>query len=235
MIFKLENGQTVELTGKIDRIDMAKTEDGKCVRIIDYKSSVRNIDLNEVITGLQIQLLTYLDAVTEHENAIPAGMFYFNLLDPIIQADKNKTEEEIEKEIRKKFKMQGLVLADISVVKKMDKQLQKGYSDIIPVYVDKDGNLSEKTGNILKREEFENLQKYGKRLIKQIAEEILSGDIGMKPYYNRKNKKTPCIYCEYKNICGFNIRIKRKSISLYFMLREKRNHGKNTKRKGESQ
>ena len=235
MRFKLENGQSVELTGKIDRVDIAKIEDGKWIRIIDYKSSVRNIDLNEVVTGLQIQLLTYLDAVTEYENAIPAGMFYFNLLDPIIHTDKNKTEEEIEKEIRKKFKMQGLVLADISIVKKMDRQLQKGYSDIIPVYVDKDGNLSEKTGNILKREEFEGLQKYGKKLIKQIAEEILSGDIGMKPYYNRKNKKTPCIYCEYKNICGFNTRIERKSISLYFMLREKRNHGENTKSEGGSQ
>jgi len=135
-------------------------------------------------------------------------MLYFNLIDPIISAGKNKTEEEIEKEIRKKFKMQGIILADINIVKRMDKNLDKGYSEIIPVYIDKEGNISEKSGNTLKREEFEGLQKYGKSLIKQIAEEITSGDISIKPYYNRKNKKTPCMYCEYKNICGFNTGIK---------------------------
>lgn len=42
------------------------------------------------------------------------------------------------------------------------------------------------------------------KIIKQIAEEILSGNIDLKPYYNVKNKKTPCEYCEYKPICNFN-------------------------------
>ena len=50
---------------------------GKYVRIIDYKSSTRNVDLNEVISGLQLQLLTYLDAVTEKNNAISARNVIF--------------------------------------------------------------------------------------------------------------------------------------------------------------
>ena len=187
---------------------MHKQTNGKFVRIIDYKSSARDVDLNDVVAGLQIQLLTYLDAVTENNNAMPAGMLYFNLIDPIIKANRNKTEEEIEKELRKKFKMQGMILADISIVKKMDKNLEKGYSEIIPVYIDKDGNISDKTGSTLKREEFEGLQRYGKNIIKQIVEEITSGDISIKPYYKLKNKKTPCVYCEYKNICGFNTSLK---------------------------
>ena len=33
--------------------------------------------------------------MTEKENANPAGMFYFSLIDPIIKASKNKTNEEI--------------------------------------------------------------------------------------------------------------------------------------------
>ena len=59
----LEDGKRLEIVGKIDRIDTAKSEDGNYLRIIDYKSSAKNIDLNEVYAGLQIQLLTYLDAV----------------------------------------------------------------------------------------------------------------------------------------------------------------------------
>ena len=42
------------------------------------------------------------------------------------------------------------------------------------------------------------------KIIKQIADEILSGNIDLKPYYNLKNKKTPCDFCEYKLICNFN-------------------------------
>ena len=56
-----EDGKKVEITGKIDRVDIMKNPDGTYVRIIDYKSSVKNIDLNQVASGLQLQLLTYLN------------------------------------------------------------------------------------------------------------------------------------------------------------------------------
>lgn len=48
IIIELNNNQKIEITGKIDRVDIAKTEDGKYIRIIDYKSSAKNIDLNQV-------------------------------------------------------------------------------------------------------------------------------------------------------------------------------------------
>ena len=64
--------------------------------MLDYKSSIKNIDLNEVYAGLQIQLLTYLDAVCKEENVMPAGVLYFNLIDPIIKSSKSLTKEEIE-------------------------------------------------------------------------------------------------------------------------------------------
>ena len=201
---QLDDGKKVEITGKIDRIDIGQNQDGKYIRIIDYKSSIKNIDLNEVMYGLQLQLLTYLDATCKIEDVMPAGVLYFNLIDPIIKSNKNLNDEEIENEIRKKFKMQGLILADINVVQMMDKQLSKGPSSIIPAYIDSKGNLSNSRSNAINKEQFEFLQKYINKIIKQISEEILSGDIGLKPYYSAKNKKTPCNYCEYKSICQFN-------------------------------
>ena len=199
---KLEDGKKIEITGKIDRIDLAKNEDGNYIRIIDYKSSVKNIDLNEVVAGLQIQLLTYLDATCKIEEMMPAGVLYFSLIDPIIKADKYMDDEQIEQEIKKKFKMNGLILADVKVVKMMDKKLESGQSTIIPAYIDKEGNLSKKS-NAVKKEQFEDLQKYTTKIIKEISKEILSGNINLEPYYNTKTKKTPCDYCEYKMICQF--------------------------------
>ena len=201
---ELEDGKTVEITGKIDRIDLAKNENGKYIRIIDYKSSFKNIELNEFIAGLQIQLLTYLDAVTKIEDVIPGGVLYFNLIDPIIKADKNMSDDEIEQAIKKQFKMQGLVLADVNVVRMMDKKLEKGASNVIPVYIDSKEQLSQTRSSIVTKEQFENLQKYTNKVIKEIAKEILSGSIEIKPMYNIKKKKTPCEYCEYKSICNFD-------------------------------
>ena len=201
IVLNLENGKRVEIVGKIDRIDIGKNEDGKYLRIIDYKSSSKNIDLNEVYAGLQIQLLTYMDAVCKEEDAQAAGVLYFNLLDQMIKSDKHISQEEIEEKIKLNFKMKGLILADIKVVKMHDKTLSNGASKLVPAYIDKTGNLSKKTNGITK-EQFEDLQKYIDKTIKQISSEILKGKIDLKPYYKKGN--TPCKYCQYKAICGFN-------------------------------
>jgi len=199
----LEDGKKVEITGKIDRIDLAKTKEGNYIRIIDYKSSVKNIDLNEVVAGLQIQLLTYLDAACNIEEVMPAGVLYYSLIDPILKTDKKIDKEKIEDEMKKKFKMNGLILADVNVVKMMDKTLSAGASNIIPAYIDKEGNISKSKSNAVTREQFEDLRKYTNKIIKEIANEMLSGDIKIEPYYQKKNQKTPCDYCDYKSICNF--------------------------------
>lgn len=199
---KLEDGKKVEITGKIDRIDVLKTNDGQYVRIVDYKSSVKDIDLDEVMSGLQIQLLTYMDAVTKIEDFMPAGVLYFNLIEPVIRADRNISKEDIEEQIRKQFKMKGIVLYDINIIKKMDKDLERGASDIVPVYIDSKNNISEGKSSCASMEEFKKLQDYTIKTIKEISKEIFEGNIDIKPYY--KNKKTGCDYCSYKPICQFN-------------------------------
>lgn len=200
---ELDNGQKVEITGKIDRIDIAKLDGENYVRIIDYKSSAKNIDLNQVYAGLQLQLITYLDAVCENEDLLPAGVLYFNVIDPVVKSKKSLSEEEVEDRIRKQFKMQGLILADIDVVKMMDTNLETGYSNVVPAYVGKEGNLSNTRSSTVSRKQFEYLQKYTKNLVGQISKEILGGNIDIKPYYNLKNKKTPCEYCAFGGVCNF--------------------------------
>lgn len=201
----LDGGKKVQIIGKIDRVDIAENKDGKYIRIIDYKSSVKNVDLNEVVAGIQIQLLTYLDAVSKKEEAIPAGTLYFSLIDPVIKAkNRHLTSEQLEQEIRNNFKMNGLILGDVNVVKMMDNNLVNGNSNIVPAYIDKDGNLSKNKPSILEKDDFKKLQIKIEKIIKEISQNILTGQIQQKPIYLYKNKKTACDYCNFKAICGFN-------------------------------
>ena len=201
-----EDGRRVEITGKIDRIDLAKDETGKYIRIIDYKSSFKDINLNEVLAGLQLQLITYLDAVCQIQDVIPAGILYFSLVEPKLEKVKNSkeiTDEEVEQKLREHFRMNGLVLAEMNVVNMMDNTLKDGEkSNIIPVKLKNDGNL-DRTSKVVSRKEFEILQKFVKKTLGEISKEILDGNIDIKPYYNVKNKKKPCEYCIYNSICNF--------------------------------
>lgn len=201
-----KDGRKIEITGKIDRIDLAKDETGKYIRIIDYKSSAKDINLNEVLAGLQLQLITYLDAVCQEKDLIPAGILYFGLVEPKIdkgKRGKDITEEELEQKIREHFRMNGLVLAEMKAVNMMDNKLKDGEkSDIIPVKIKKDGTM-DKTSKVVSRKEFEILQKYVKKTLGEISKEILDGNIDIKPYYNVKTKKKPCEYCKYNSICNF--------------------------------
>ena len=80
----MENGKKIIIEGKIDRVDIAKLPDGNYIRVIDYKSSAKDLELHKVLAGLQLQLITYVDAVCKNEDVLPAGALYYGLLEPKI-------------------------------------------------------------------------------------------------------------------------------------------------------
>ena len=56
-------------------------------RIVDYKSSNKEIDLNLAMQGFNIQMLVYLDMLCKQENKDRAGMLYFNMKKRILTRD----------------------------------------------------------------------------------------------------------------------------------------------------
>ena len=199
---KLDNGNEVEIVGKIDRVDIGKIDNSTYVRIIDYKSSIKKIDMNKVEAGLQIQLITYLDAIIEQKDFLPGGALYLGMIDKLIESGSNASDEEIEELIRKSYQMKGFVVSDINVIHAMDTSLVDGTSDIIPVTINKSGEINNKKSSIIPMEDFYLLQKKIKTIIKQISKEILSGRIEIMPY--KYSSQSGCDYCKYHTICMFD-------------------------------
>ena len=83
-----------------------------------------------------------------------------------------------------------------------DNTLESGSSKIIPAAITASGAVNEKWTSGVKKDEFKVLQDYIYKTITQISKEIFEGKIDVKPY--NKKGKTPCQYCLYKSICGFN-------------------------------
>lgn len=195
---ELSHGNKLFLNGKIDRIDLAETDEGKYLRIIDYKSSSKQIKLSDVYYGLQLQLITYMDAMASEELK-PGGVLYLKLDDPIIKSNKDLSKEEIENQIMSALKMKGLVLSNVRLIKAMDKDIITE-SSVINLSIKKDGGFSKMP--TVTSEEFEKLRIHIRKTLRELGDEILQGNIKNEPI--RKKENTACDYCKYKIICQFD-------------------------------
>ncbi|MBQ9314363.1 MAG: PD-(D/E)XK nuclease family protein [Clostridia bacterium] len=142
---------------------------------------------------------TYHDSTTE-DTLLPGGMLYLKLDDPLIKTKKDIAIEEIESEIAKKLRMKGVILSDARLLKAMDSNMIKE-SSVLDLSIKKDGSYTSKVP-VASKEQFDNLMKHMKKILKKIGDEILSGNIKNEPI--KKKNQTPCEYCDYKLICRFD-------------------------------
>lgn len=54
-------------------------------------------------------------------------------------------------------------------------------------------------------DEFATMAEYANRLIVKTGQQIMAGDVAVKPY--QLDGKSGCDYCPYHTVCGFDVRI----------------------------
>ncbi|GGH86154.1 ATP-dependent helicase/nuclease subunit B [Pullulanibacillus pueri] len=206
--FKLPNGSTMQIVGRIDRVDKGVTSKGLLLRIIDYKSSAKDLSMTDVYYGIALQMLAYLDVVITHsktwlgEEADPAGVLYFHVHNPMLNEKDKPEEEALESRLFKEFKMKGLLIEDEEALRLMDEGLESKRSDIIPVAFKKDGSFT-KQSSIAADEDFDVLRQYVRGMMQKVGTEITEGNIGISPY--KLKDRTPCTYCSFKSLCQFDL------------------------------
>ncbi|MEI7028188.1 helicase-exonuclease AddAB subunit AddB [Paenibacillus sp. y28] len=207
--FRLDNGSTMNIIGRIDRVDQAEGDDGLLLRIVDYKSSQTSLKLAEVYYGLSLQTLTYLDVVITHaeqwlgRKATPSGALYFHVHHPLLKKVNGVPAEQAERELFKRYKMKGMVRADLETVRLMDGELRDGHgtSDLLPVGIKKDGGFTARS-SIMTDEEWKKLQGHVRKVIRRIGTEVTEGVVDISPY--KLGKHTACTFCPYKPVCQFD-------------------------------
>jgi ATP-dependent helicase/nuclease subunit B len=206
---ELPDGEVMLLEGRIDRADICKVEDDVYINVIDYKSGAESFDLSDAWYGLRLQLLVYLEALLELEQrqnkgkARPGGIFYFRIDDPLIDTQE-RVAEAIQNEIRKKLKLNGLVLKDVNIVRCMDDNIS-GWSEVLPLGISNKNDSFYQQSSVLEEEEFLALLKHVRQMAGQIGIEMLKGNIRISP--TKKGKETACQYCPFSGICQFDGRL----------------------------
>ncbi|SCH45981.1 ATP-dependent helicase/deoxyribonuclease subunit B [uncultured Ruminococcus sp.] len=192
--------------GRIDRLDVMQEEDRVYVKIIDYKTGNTSFDLVSIYYGLQMQLVVYMDAAMQAEQrkhpdcqVRPAGIFYYNVKDPMLQKEMEEDLDELDPEIFKKLKMNGLVMDDRDVIENLDRTTIS-----LPLSYTTKGTLR-KGSSVASETEFELLDAYVKKKITDIRESILNGNAEAAPY--EMGNRNACTYCPYQGTCGFDRKI----------------------------
>ncbi len=202
--FTLPGGTRVELSGRIDRADALSLPEnqGTLVRILDYKSGAKSFALDDVYLGLNLQLAVYITALCSPENALltggeakPCGMLYFRLMDPVLDASPQESDEVVENLRRKKFKLQGLVLSDEKVLQAMDSDIGKS-SDILPARLLSTGV----GGSVASGKQFEMLSRHVTKTVTKLLSCLEKGDVSISPY--RKGTEAACTYCKFSAFCA---------------------------------
>ena len=211
-VLDLPGGKKMRLSGRIDRIDLSDDDGSKTlyVKVVDYKSGSKDIDLDQVIDGEQLQLIVYMDAAAELEagaypdrKVVCAGAFYYQTQDPVI--DRKDSAGGTEEGIVSSMKVSGLLNSDPEVIRRLDGTLYPGgQSPVIPLKLKNDGLPDSRSRSAVSAERLDLLRGYVREKMRREAGKMMDGSIRPNPV--RRGTRKACDWCPYGDVCRFDQR-----------------------------
>jgi len=176
------------LNGQIDRVDVLKLSNGKeLVRVVDYKTSSKEIHLSDVLYGQNLQMLIYLYVLchtktSKFSEMEPAGILYMPSKRGVETSAKSNG-----------LMMNGMILDDDDVIKAMDKE-GKGR------FVFKKSTRDRQNNPTITLEDFNTIFAFLEKKIADTATNIRKGIFDLKPCDGRSD--SACKYCDFKSVCA---------------------------------
>lgn len=219
----IDEESTISLRGKIDRLDvMTSLNQGKedyYLQVVDYKSSQKSLDYKELDVGLALQLLTYFDvALTygpkillnnlDHQEVKPLAAVFSTIQNSKLKQYDGSSETN-ESEIQKLLKYDGLLVNVPDSIRQLDTSLTEenhGTSINYPIRLTQKGKLSFSGGkDFVSPEDLWLMLKNNRQLIQKAGQEILSGNLEMRPYHSDQVRYIETVSGQYLAISQFDI------------------------------
>ena len=217
---KFAGQRKISLRGKIDRVDLFNGDQHVLGQLIDYKSSDHSFNLARFASGVDLQMIAYLDVLEKNRDLLAGGR-QFDLLGAFYQYVTRKLNSvnsssstgalfdsklQLKENLlggEDKLKLSGVFVSEPAWYQEVDKVLEKKSSS--PVYrglkLNKSGTFGKKD-NFFSQDEMRELLEYVEALIEDAASEILSGQIALNPF--RQGNNTGLAYSDYKDIFYFD-------------------------------
>ena len=219
--------ETVTITGIVDRLDTFREKDEVFLRILDYKTSNTKFDLRDLRDGRKLQLTVYLKIMTEllkktSRQAIPAGMYYFHVDQPVLKelSVKDGSEEDAaRREMEKNLKLRGVLnispsddesegegdpkhyLVELQEQEALDEERNLKSGRVLPIERNQSRELKKEF--LATTKEMEGLGEFSLQKMKELTDRIFSGQMEKYPTRMSDSQDSSCKYCEGSAVCRF--------------------------------
>ncbi len=197
LILTDKNGSSITVNGKIDRVDIMESESGAWVRVIDYKTGTKEFRLNDVLNGLNMQMLIYLMTVAKNGGMLsqvrldPAAVLYMksDIGRDSVEKEGGESRESLEKKAEKKsdgtLALEGLCVDDSEVTQGMNTVKGRKFVKADQVTV----------------KQLSMIFDIVEEKLRSMSEGLDSGEIPAYPAKVEGERKMMCTWCEFADIC----------------------------------
>ncbi|MBE7044686.1 MAG: hypothetical protein E7397_04085 [Ruminococcaceae bacterium] len=218
-------GQTVGMSGTIDRLDLAEIPEQRIaqLRVIDYKTGEKQLDIISIANRKDLQLAVYAlaalelyksgtirDAKPDFEPEI-AGILYSSVRDDMVSC-KTEQLEQAESLANKKMRLQGMLVMDEDetlpeTVARQDSTLMPGgASEFLRLALTKNGTgLNHQSSETVEKSRFLRLLQFVRKTVINLDSEIYQGRIAVCP--TQTKGKSRCSFCKFKEVCLYDARL----------------------------
>ena len=199
VLIKLDNAN-LKLSGIVDRVDVCEDDDNFYFRVIDYKTGDKKFRLDDVLDGLNLQMLLYMLTINKEGNKLtnkrvyPSAILYYPALVKNQNASRSLSSAEKEEKIRESLKMNGMVLNDDKVLSNLGSNNAGNFISFTTR-----GKINEE--KVYTLDELDAIFKCIKKVLKTYGNDILNGRFKAAPF---KGRNDACLYCKYSAICKFD-------------------------------
>ncbi len=199
---------TVCVEGRIDRIDVLEGSGGRYIKVLDYKSGEIKFDRDKIKQGLSLQLSTYLEGAAGG-GAKPAGMFYFQIKEPGLEASLDELmagglSERLAEAVKKEYSLSGMVVDEPEVLGAIDRSIpEEGRSDMIGYKTTPKGEV--KCSALISSEELDRFREEFRSTLASVCRRLTAGEISPRPR-PLDDRNGGCMYCGYRAVCLYGMR-----------------------------